>query len=314
MKLLVAGMEYLRRYVSREFFYTMRDLIHIHGWMQIDNWELWNLPGSMEEKLIGGFGEIPEAILFWEGYEFCALSLGELNRLKCHKCFFADDLHRRDEWETSRNREVLSIFDTILTSYEYAFDRYFPGLRGTRKIAWVPHAASPDYHLPFNENPENALLLSGAVSPAYPLREQVRQMQSGVVVHPHPGYHCEYDYGQNDSVGKAHARKINRYRAAFTDSSYYEYLVAKYFEIPATGALLLAEGALREPLATLGFIEGTHYLAVSAANLKERVQYVLDDKHIPEIDGIRRRGQALVGQRHKTSDRSRLIDELCATK
>ena len=53
------------------------------------------------------------------------------------------------------------------------------------------HAASPDFHLPFNENPENALLLSGAVSGAYPLREQVLQMPFGIVVHPHPGYQAD---------------------------------------------------------------------------------------------------------------------------
>jgi hypothetical protein len=104
---------------------------------------------------------------------------------------------------------------------------------------------------------------------------------------------------------------INRYRAAFTDGSIYRYTVAKHFEIPAAGALLLAEGALAEPLRQLGFVAGEHYLATSGEDLEEQVRYILEEASDSELDPIRRRGQALVWERHKTSDRARLIDEVC---
>jgi hypothetical protein len=127
----------------------------------------------------------------------------------------------------------------------------------------------------------------------------------------HPGYQRPYDYDENEEVGRGYAENINRHRAAFTDSLIYKYVVAKYFEIPATGALLLADDAVRRPLGDLGFIEHEHYLPVSKETLEERVRYVLDERNHEELDAVRSRGQELVRARHKTSDRARQIDETC---
>jgi hypothetical protein len=88
-------------------------------------------------------------------------------------------------------------------------------------------------------------------------------------------------------------------------------VVAKYFEIPATGALLLADDAVSGPLRELGFVEYKHYLPVSQENLEERIQYVLDESNHEELDEIRRNGQQLVWERHKTTDRARQISQEC---
>jgi len=87
--------------------------------------------------------------------------------------------------------------------------------------------------------------------------------------------------------------------------------VAKYFEIPATGALLFADDAVSGPLRDLGFLENRHYLPVSKENLEERIRYVLDDRNHEELDEIRRSGQELVWERHKSVDRARQIDAAC---
>ena len=92
------------------------------------------------------------------------------------------------------------------------------------------------------------------------------------------------------------------------------YVVAKHFEIPATGSLLVADGAVAGPLRQLGFVEGVHYVPVSEGNLEERIRYVLDEDNAPECDAIRKNGQELVWQRHQTKDRSRMIDEVCTSK
>jgi hypothetical protein len=110
-------------------------------------------------------------------------------------------------------------------------------------------------------------------------------------------------------VGPGYARKINQHRIAFTDCLTFKYVVAKYLEIPATGALLLADDAVSEPLKELGFIENTHYIPVSKENLEDRVQYVLDERNRGEVDRIRRSGQELVWKKHKTIDRARQINE-----
>lgn len=132
-----------------------------------------------------------------------------------------------------------------------------------------------------------------------------------IIMHQHPGYSCAFDHETNPSIGRGYATRINTYRVAFTDASKYAYSVAKYFEIPATGALLLAERAVSGPLQTIGFIEGVHYIGVSNEDLEQQIEYVLDEKNHDELDQVRRNGQELVWRRHKTSDRARLINEIC---
>ncbi len=67
-------------------------------------------------------------------------------------------------------------------------------------------------------------------------------------------------------------------------------------------------------LGELGFIEGVQYIGVSDEDLKEKIEYVLDKTNHHELDEIRRNGQELVWREHKTSDRAKLIDEICTVR
>jgi hypothetical protein len=315
MKLFVSDMEALRRYVSREIFYVMRELIGSYGWRQIETARMWNSPRTMKETLAGEFGELPETILFWGSYDLLNARAREVLELDCRKHFFADDLHWWNEGMRQAKRSAYLMCDSILAAYAYAFESFFPDVSRVKEVIWVPHAASPDYMLPFNEQPLNAVLLSGAVSLYYPLRQQLKALHDRspdrVAYHPHPGYRCDYDYGNDESVGPGYARALNRHRVGFTDSSRYGYVVAKYFEIPSTGALLLADSSVGGPLAELGFVEGVHYIPVSGEDMEAKIEYVLDEANHAALGGVRRAGQALVRERHKTADRAKLIDEVC---
>lgn len=315
MKLLVSGMNALRTYISREFFYVMRDLIHVYGWKHVEPQALCERTGTLRTKLLNDLGEIPDVILLWEAWRVCAEFGQELTALSCRKCVFTDDLHYWNENMKAQRYAALGLSDTILSTYEYALDRFYPRLRGQKHRAWVPHSASPDFMLPYDDNPQNAILLSGAVSENYPLRQRMKLLSDErrypIVVHEHPGYHCEYDYRRNQDIGEAYARKINKYRIAFTDCSRFGYVLAKYFEIAATGSLLLADEGVEEPLSRLGFIKDVHYVPVSADNLEDRIRYVLNPDHLGELDEVRRRAMRLVLKQHKTSDRAGQIDEAC---
>ena len=317
MKLIVSYLEALRKYVSREFHYVMADLLTKHGWRHIETSELWNGRGGVKDRLLAKFGELPEVILFWESYEFLIAHAEEIQRLDCRKLIFADDLHCWNK-EMRINKSVgFALCDTVLSAYAYVWDSFYPEFCGTKQLVWTPHSASPDFHLRYNPRPENSILLSGAISHCYPLRLQMKELHSrrshAITYHAHPGYHCGYDYTQDSNIGLRYAETINRHRAGFTDSLIYKYVVAKYFEIPATGALLLADAAVSQRLMELGFIENKHYLSVTAENLEERIRYVLDERNHEELDEIRKRGQALVWERHKTSDRARQINEVCTS-
>jgi glycosyl transferase family 1 len=315
MKLIVSELETLRTYVTREFYHTSRDLISNHGWRHIETSKLWNGTGTIRDRLINEFGELPESILFWEAYELVFTNAMDIHRLDCRKSFLTDDMHWWDEAMRQRKAVSFAVCDTILATYPI-WESFYPEFCGTKKVVWVPHAASPDFLLPYNHHPENSILLSGAINRYYPLRQELKAMHArgvhGIAYHPHPGYYTGYDYENHHEIGGGYARMINRYRAAFTDSLIFKYVVAKYFEIPATGALLFADDAVRAPLRALGFVENRNYLPVSKEDLEEKVEYVLDERNHEELDEIRRNGQKLVWERHKTVDRARQINEVCS--
>lgn len=314
MKLIVSQLEALRRYVSREFYTIQAELITNYGWSHIDTYALGNAP-TIERALLDSFGRLPDAILFWEGYDLLSARAIEIGRLRCRKVVFADDLHYWNEEMRRKRVAGFALCEMVLSTYGYAWGRFYPEFCNVKKAIWVPHSASPDFMLPYNEHSENAILLSGAINHHYPLRQQMKalhdQRRYSLVHHPHPGYHCAYDYERNGNVGRGYAERLNKYRVGFTDALTYGYVVAKHFEIPATGALLLADAAVGEPLREIGFVENEHYIPVSSENLEERLRYVLDEANHRELDVIRRNGQALVWEKHKTSDRARQINDAC---
>lgn len=320
MNLLVSWMRELSRYVSREFYYVMQDLIRLHDWRHIDPPSFSVHAGSAKRYLLEVFGEIPKVVLFWEAYDLVNMVLPALRDLGCRTILFADDVHMLWGQESKREARLraFSQCDMVMSSYAYVFDDFYPELRGRKTAVWIPHSASPDFMLPFNDQPENAILLSGFLGGLYPLRLQLKDLQkrgrAAIVHHEHPGYSENYDYERDSRIGAGYARTIHRFKAGFTDALTFGYVVAKYFEIPATGALLVADGTVREPLRQLGFIENIHYVPVSAENLEERISYVLDAFHNDEIESIRRQGQEVVLQRHTTSHRASLIDSTCAAQ
>src|SRR5262245_57406691 len=99
------------------------------------------------------------------------------------------------------------------------------------------------------------------------MRQLMRRLESQkrypIVYKAHPGYHCGYDHANNADVGRGYAESLNEHRTAFTDSLIFKYVVAKHFEIPATGALLFADDSVRKPLRELGFVENEHYVSFS---------------------------------------------------
>ena len=317
MKLIVSNLETVRTYVTREFYYVQTDLMSTYGWKHIEVCDLWNGEGTVKDRLIERFGELPEIILFWQAYEFLNAEADDIRRLDSRKFFFGDDLHWWYEQERQDQLGSFALCETILSTYAYTFNKFYPELSGLKNVVWVPHSASPDFLVHYNEEPENALFLSGAVNESYPLRMRVRALRDSgsypIVHHHHPGY-GEFDFETNPSIGRGCARRMNSYRAAFTDASEYGYSVAKYFEIPATGSLLLADRAVSGPLRSLGYLEDVHYIGVSNEDLEEKIAYVLAENNHTELDQVRRNGQQLVWQRHKTHDRARLIDEVCTAE
>jgi hypothetical protein len=312
MRLLVANLAAYANYVSREFACIMQELIGQYGWRHLDPATLDPASGSLSEEIMRRFRTLPELTLFWEGEQFCCSRAREIESLPCVKWFFVDDLHTRGRLEERRKAALLC--DTVFASYGDQFAEFFPDVARGRRVIWLPHSASPDFALPINVRAANSLLLSGAIGPPYPLREQARKLMEegfqGIVQHVHPGYHCDYDHDRHPGVGPGYARKIWAFRAALTDGSVRRYAVAKHFEIPATGALLVAEASIDPALGQLGFVPGVHYLSVRADQLEDQVASLRAVENHAALDQIRRAGQALVQERHCTTHRAALLQRL----
>jgi hypothetical protein len=314
MKLIVSNLDILSGYITREFYYVITELTKAYGWKQIETRKLWKGPGTLQSSLLSKFGELPETVLFWESYEFLKEHADDIRSLGSHKVILADDLNWRDGHGRRMKELGFELCDLVLSTYAYAWENFFPEI-DYAKVVWIPHSASPDFMLSYNESPENQVLLSGAINRHYPMRLQMQELLSrdpeAIAHHIHPGYYRRYQHRVKGDVGPGYAVKIHNYRAAFTDSLTFKYVVAKYFEIPATGALLLADDSVREPLITLGFKENEHYVSTTSETLEAKIRYVRDEKNHAELDEIRKRGQALVWEKHKTSDRARQINEAC---
>lgn len=317
MNLLVSWMGDLGVYVSREFYYTMQDLIHVHGWKHAEPWMLSGRTSDPKPRLRELIGGIPDVVLFWEAYDLFHAIQPALRDVGCRVALYADDLHMMWGHESKREMKLRAFdeCDVLLTPYAYVLHDFFPELIGRKEAIWSPHSASPDFALPFNQTPESTILLSGAIGPLYPLRMRMRELYQqrryAIVHHVHPGYLAVYDYRTDPRVGTGYAKTIRQHLAAFTDALTFRYIVAKYFEIPATGTLLVADEAVSDPLRDLGFQQNTHYVGVSAEDLETKLEYVLDARNRDEIDAIRRRGQDLVRGAHRTCDRARRIHESC---
>jgi hypothetical protein len=294
MKVAVGPFAALRRYVSREFAETFALLRDRHGW----------LLRELHEPLSVGRGDV---VLFWESYDSIIRHANDGARV----CVMTDDLHG--------NRypmaQALAIADRVLSTYAPRIADFFPTLHPSH-VTWIPHAASSDFLLPLVSEPRPVVFVSGAMSRMYPLRRVMGELAARrpelAQVHEHPGYHCSYDHERDPRVGRGYAQAMGSCLAAFTDGLRHHYLVAKFFEIPATGALLIADRDMAPQLARVGLDDGVHYLSASSDDLEAVVDRVLEERNRAEIDAIRFRAHALVHQRHTTEHRAREIDTACA--
>jgi hypothetical protein len=294
-RLIVAPLAALRGYVSREFYFTLSALAANHGWKKCET--------------LAFRGTSANVVLFWESYHVAARHVRALQAQGTRVYVMTDDLHKQREGM----RETLLAADGILSTYAPRFGAFFPEVDPAR-VMWTPHAASSDFVLPPAKHPLPQVFVSGAMTSSYPLRLLMRDLALRrpeiARLQDHPGYHTSYRYSRDGRIGRGYARSIRACVAAFTDALQYGYIVAKHFEIPAAGALLIADRAVAPQLAQLGFIDGQHYVSVTAEDLESTVERVVDPRNAEEVRAMRTAGHELVFARHTTANRAREIDAL----
>ena len=137
----------------------------------------------------------------------------------------------------------------------------------------------------------------------YPYRHAIKRSaskrpnDSRIRILEHPGY---THFKQSRFLGRGFASELNRYVACITDGLHLNYTIAKVFEIPSAGCLLLINAEMRAALARHGMFDGVHFLSYRnrRQSLERVVDYILRPANAAKIRAKRQRAQALVWRRH----------------
>jgi len=214
--------------------------------------------------------------------------------------------------------DALNRANCLLSGCDELFRETYPEFK--HKFELFPHFFAPSSRylsLQFNEKPLMRCLLTGNVrSPYhYPFRSWISScvLQGKVGVQKvdimrHPRW-------QAPSRGKCvvegvmrdeYAKILNRYFCSLATSSRWGCALAKYFEIPATGALLLANDApgVRE----VGLIANKHFVPIDETNVFDRINYCLANPKA--YRNVRLEGMEYVRANHSVENRAERIGEI----
>lgn len=196
--------------------------------------------------------------------------------------------------------KMLDRADKILCTYDYFFKKHWSQYED--KYEFFPQFITPLRYfnnLEINDKPIMKCLLSGALYPFYyPLRVWIHQQKSQhIEMLVHPGYAARK--GTEIKVGEEYVKELHKYFCGVTTSSILDYVVAKYFEIPAVGSLLLAEHT--PDLDKIGFIENKHYVKINKDNFFTLLDNVL--KNPDKYENIRKEGRKFVFENHTDEHR-----------
>ncbi|GAB9463524.1 hypothetical protein Gpo141_00000980 [Globisporangium polare] len=226
-----------------------------------------------------------------------------------------DDLHYYDQFNPLELREkILKRADVLVGTYTYQMDEYFASVthemnpRDLPMTLWLPHSAGPDFTRgSFNDFPIRKILLSGARGANwYPLRHWLGAFQEShrdmMDVYQHSGYYV------SDNQSEIFASYLRSYQAGVTTTLLFHYVIAKVFEIPATGALLLVNRDVAPLLQALDLNEMEHYVGFDRMDPDTALHWTLDPLNQKDVDRIRKAGMELVRKQHMVTNRVQALD------
>ena len=227
---------------------------------------------------------------------------------------FLNDIHKNIQ----QNKIVLENNNYFVTPYAYCFNDIVKYHKAT-DIIHYPFCVDYKHIIPLNKNPIKKLLLSGNINKyIYPSRHKLFQKYNKtkndkdcIIDHLiHPGYKLG---DKSEIINDDYILYLSKYLVCFASSSLKKdrpYFVRKYFEIPASGALLMANMKnVEDDAKQLGFKDMVNYIDVTDDNIYDKLKYVLNDKNRKEIDTIRKNGQELIKSRHMAIYRARYLDD-----
>lgn len=252
-------------------------------------------------------------ILVFFGYEYIInVNIDFLNSNNIKILIYSNDLHYKNNiiTETKKNYWNFILNNNNIyfcANYYYCFSKFFD-IKPQRIIKY-PVFVDDDFTIQINNNPQNAILLSGTKTKEYPARKKLKSIA---------GYNTNIKIINNCIYqGYDHIKLLNSYLCCFTCCSNENtpYIVAKFFEIPSSGSLLLAyDEFIKEELTNLGFIDGVNYISCTMNNMEEKISYILNPQNRENIDNIRKNAYEFVWKYHTQTERLKYINNIIHTE
>ena len=205
-------------------------------------------------------------------------------------CYF-EDLQCWDNKLCKQNKlKMFERYDVLIGTYNEKFRDWYPQF--VDKYIFYP-----DYFAPYNRfsvlkpNPKPIMkcLLSGTVNKYYPFRQYIHRHLSEKIL----------KYRKKNILFADYPKFLNSYFCAIATGSSVSIPLAKYFEIPAAGTLLLAERV--NDLDLMGMKPGVHYVEINRKNVAKKIRTVL--KNPKKFIKIRNRATKFVRANHSEINR-----------
>lgn len=213
--------------------------------------------------------------------------------------------------------------DLIFSATKHPFLQVFPEYK--KKLRWLPWSINPRVMTDWGLKKSINSLLMGLTHVAkesrgrfslprkippkgrYAFRDAVfEEMKSdpGFVFHPHPGHYVSKS--KQLIANEDYAKVLNQAKIFFTCGGRGRtggVAVLKFFEAPACKTLLIAEPNM--DIEDLGFVDGQSYVACNPNNIKEKVDYYLNNHK--EREKITQNGFNLVHKFHTNDYRAKQL-------
>ena len=259
---------------------------------------------KLSNYFINEYGSIPKYIISFAGIG----SFANYYKIICavtQLIFIVDDIHHGKSVRNPRI-PVIKKSQMIFATYAYQFERW--GLPKPTKLFFFPHSAR--WTCEYNLNPINKVLISGRVSNIYPDREFALE-KAKLHLDLFDVLKCDVNYRSlNEGVsGKKFYNYLNKYICCFVDTAR-DYILAKTFEICASGSLLLcSDSNVKSQMEKIGFINNINYISCSRENFMERVEWILNPDNINQVELIRKKGYEFIINNHTMYDRLNFFHE-----
>jgi len=218
---------------------------------------------------------------------------------------YVGDIHT---WGNKQYKEKLfriyDRYDLILSTLDEKFRKWYPQF--AHKMVYFPQFFAPHKRysaLDFNKNPKMRGLLSGNMDPnVYPLRGYLANNRDKAKLD------CRYSRYR---IGDRYAQMLHSYFCCVATSSIFNIVVKKYFEIPATGSLLLANRV--KDLDLLGFVPYKHYIPITmdVGSKENAISQIRRCLYFPDhYEDVRRMGSKFVRTFHSVRNRFKQLKSI----